>query len=153
VRQLDDSLVIVQVHQREKKTMKFFSLPISKIFPGICLFVLFTTTLLMRRKDCKSSVSPTPAITAAFSIPWIAEEPGSIHLHLGTVAWRWVGGCGGDRRDHDDSHVAAGYELLDLCAAATACRCFGSVGRVMHLYSQAMDRCPFKSLKMFKPFK
>jgi hypothetical protein len=128
VRQLDDSLVIVQAHQREKKTMKCFSLPISKIFPGICLLVLYTTTLLMRRKDCKSSVSPTPAITAAFSIPWIAEEPGSVHLYLGTVAWRWAGGCGGDRRDYDDCHVAAGDDLLDLCAAATACRFVGGVG-------------------------
>ena len=76
----------------------------------------------------------------------VTKEPSSIHLHLGAVAWRWVGGCGGDRCDYDDCHVTAGDELLDLCAAPAACRFVGGVGRVMQL-------CPLKSFKTFKPFK
>ena len=83
----------------------------------------------------------------------VTEEPSFIHLHLGAVAWRWAGGCGGDRRDYDGCYVAAGDELLDLCAAPTACRYVGGVGGVMGLCSQPMACCPFKSFKTFKPFK
>src|SRR5437867_8979231 len=62
--------------------MKFFSSPISKvIFRGTCLFVLLTTSPGHSAETLQKLRVAYAAITAAFSIPWIAKEAGIFQRH------------------------------------------------------------------------
>ena len=62
--------------------MKSFSSPISKmILTGTCLFVLLTTTPGYAAETLQKLRVAYAAITAAFSIPWIAKEAGIFQRH------------------------------------------------------------------------
>ena len=62
--------------------MKTFSSPISKrILIGTCLFVLLTATPGHAAEGLQKLRVAYAAITAAFSIPWIAKEAGIFQRH------------------------------------------------------------------------
>src|ERR687891_846649 len=62
--------------------MKSFSLPASKMsLVRACLFVLLTTTTVHAAEGLQKLRVAYAAITAAFSIPWIAKESGIFQKH------------------------------------------------------------------------